>query len=119
MQQLTYASRSLFTTDAVVQALLELVTAIDRQQHSETVTIPAFTEQGRLVEAKLTLNAGSELVAVPVDLQAVGVDEAAASEAAEAAVANIRSRISENERYVAHPMIDDEPPYPDYDEFRD
>lgn len=119
MQQLTYASKSLFTTDAVVQVLLELVTAIGRQQHSEAVTIPAFTDDGRLVEAKLTLNAGSELVAVPVDLQAVSVDEAAASEAAEAAVADIRSRIRENERYVARPMIDDEPPYPDYDEFRD
>ncbi|ROQ52659.1 hypothetical protein EDF36_3821 [Rathayibacter sp. PhB152] len=116
MQQLTYASKSLFTTDAVVEALLELVTAIGRRQQSEAVTVPAFTDDGQLIEARLTLDAGSDLIAVPVELQSVDADEASVSEAA---VADIHSRIRENERTVAHPVIDNEPPFPFYDEFSD
>ncbi|QHC61224.1 hypothetical protein [Rathayibacter sp. VKM Ac-2760] len=86
------------------------------RQQSETVTVPAFTNDGQLIEARLTLDAGSELVAVLVDLQLVDADEASASEAA---VTDIHSRIRVNERTVAHPVIDNEPPFPFYDEYND
>jgi hypothetical protein len=119
VQQLTYASKSLFTTDAVSDALLDLVTAIDRQQHSEAVSVPAFTDEGRLVEAKLTIDASSELVSVPVDLEVIGLDESAASEASDRAVEDIRSRISANQSTVARPIIEDEPPAFFYDEFHE
>lgn len=119
MQQLSYASTTLVTTDAVVDALLELVTAIAWQQHSEAVRVPAFNAEGRLLEAQLTLNSGSELVAVPVDREVVDVDEACASDAAEAAVIDIRSRIRERTHSMARPEIENEPPFPFYHEFHD
>ncbi|ROQ64824.1 hypothetical protein EDF36_0325 [Rathayibacter sp. PhB152] len=115
MQQLTYASKSIVTTDAVTEALLDLVTAIDRQEHSEAVTVPAFTDEGVLVEAKMTLDASSELVAVPVEV-AVD-DEAAMNEAVASAVEDIRSRIKNNRRTVARPVIEPDPEPYNYEEF--
>jgi hypothetical protein len=115
MQQLTYASKSFVTTDAVTEALLDLVTAIDRQDHSEAVTVPAFTENGDLIEAKMTLDASSELVAVPADVAIK--DEDSTNEAVDAAVEDIRSRIKSNRATIARPVIDDEPAPYDYEEF--
>ncbi|PTL71298.1 hypothetical protein C1I63_18920 [Rathayibacter caricis DSM 15933] len=115
MQQLTYASKSILTTDAVGDALLDLVTAIDRQQHSEVVTVPAFTDEGHLVEAKMTLDASSELVAVPVQLDVE--DKHATTEAVIRAVDDIRSRIRSNRRTVSQPVLDDEQHAFHYDEF--
>jgi UDP-N-acetyl-D-mannosaminuronate dehydrogenase len=66
------------------------VTAIDRQAHSKAVTVPAFTDIGRQVEAKMTLDAGTDLVAVPVDLD---LDDSFDKRAVEAVVENINSRI--------------------------
>ena len=63
--------------ESVTEALLDLVTAIDRQEHSEAVSVPAFTDEGVLIEAKMTLDASSELVVVPVEQS---VDDEAATE---------------------------------------
>jgi len=115
MQQLTYASKSIVTTDAVTEALLDLVTAIDRQEHSEAVSVPAFTDEGALIEAKMTLDASSELVVVPVE-QTIG-DSAAADEAVAKAVEDIRSRIKDNRRTIARPVVEPEPAPYDYEEF--
>ena len=115
MQQLTYASKSIVTTDAVTEALLDLVTAIDRQEHSEAVSVPAFTDEGALIEAKMTLDASSELVVVPVE-QTIG-DSAAADEAVAKAVEDIRSRIKDNRRTIARPVVEPEPEPYDYEEF--
>jgi hypothetical protein len=115
MQQLTYASKSIVTTDAVTEALLDLVTAIDRQEHSEAVCVPAFTDEGALIEARMTLDASSELVVVPVE-RTVG-DSAAADEAVAKAVEDIRSRIKDNRRTVARPVVEPEPEPYDYEEF--
>ena len=115
MQQLTYASKSIVTTDAVTEALLDLVTAIDRQEHSEAVSVPAFTDEGVLIEAKMTLDASSELVVVPVE-QSVD-DEAATEEAVAKAVEDIRSRIKDNKRTVARPVIEPDPEPYNYEEF--
>lgn len=115
MQQLTYASKSFMTTDAVTEALLDLVTAIDRQEHSEAVTVPAFTDDGELIEAQMTLDASSELVAVPIDLDVA--DEDSAKEAVDAAVEDIRSRIKSNTRTIARPVVDADPEPYDYEEF--
>lgn len=117
MQQLTYASKSFVTTDAVTDALLDLVTAIDRRDHSEAVRVPAFTDAGSLVEAKMTLDASSELVAVPVDITIAIADEDATKQAVDAAVEDIRSRIKSNTRTVAKPLVEDEPAPYDYEEF--
>jgi hypothetical protein len=115
MQQLTYASKSIFTTDAVTDALLELVTAIDREEHSEVVTVPAFTDEGHLVEAKMTLDASSELVAVPVELDVE--DEDATTDAVTRAVRDIRSRIRSNRPVVSSSAGEDEPDPFTYDEY--
>ena len=115
MQQLTYASKSIVTTDAVTEALLDLVTAIDRQEHSEAVSVPAFTDEGVLIEAKMTLDASSELVVVPVE-QSVD-DEAATEEAVAKAVEDIRSRIKDNKRTVARPVVEPDPEPYNYEEF--
>ncbi|KZX21225.1 hypothetical protein [Rathayibacter tanaceti] len=115
MQQLTYASKSFVTTDAVTEALLDLVTAIDRQDHSEAVTVPAFTEDGELIEAKMTLDASSELVAVPVEVAIK--DEESTTDAVDAAVEDIRSRIKSNRATIARPLFDEDPEPYDYEEF--
>jgi hypothetical protein len=57
MQEITYASKTFVTTDAISDALLDLVTSIGRASHSEAVTVPAYTETGKRVEAKMTLDA--------------------------------------------------------------
>ena len=115
MQQLTYASKSIVTTDAVTEALLDLVTAIDRQEHSEAVTVPAFTDDGRLTEAQMTLDASSELVAVPVDLDVA--EGASIDEAVDRAVEDIRSRIKNNRATIARPVLDADPEPYDFEEF--
>lgn len=104
MQEITYASKCIVTTDAVADALLELVTAIDRHDHSEAVTVPAFTDEGELIDARMTLDASSELVAVPVELD---IDrDPSVSDALEAAVADLRKRIAKNrpDSFVAQPI---------------
>ena len=68
--------------------------------------------------AQLTLDAGSELVAVPVDLAVAEADEAAAARAVEAAIADIRSRVGDNKRSVSRPIVGDAAEFPDYDEYR-
>lgn len=115
MKQLTYASKSFVTTDAVTEALLDLVTAIDRQEHSEAVTVPAFTDDGRLIETMMTLDASSEIVAIPVDLDVA--DEDAAQAALDTAIDDIRSRIKSNRPTIARPVIDDDPAPYNYEEF--
>jgi hypothetical protein len=100
MQEITYASKSFVTTDRIAEALLDLVTAIDRQAHSEAVTVPAFTDTGRQVEAKMTLDAGSELVSVPVDLD---LDDSFDASVVETAVDDIRRRIR-NVNSAARPV---------------
>jgi hypothetical protein len=107
VQELTCASKTFVTTDAVTEALLDLVTAIDRRDHSEAVTVPAFTEDGARVEARMTLDASSELVAVPVDL-AISAD-VETDDALVAAVDDIRSRIRQNQDAVVHPSIEENP----------
>ncbi|SKC66802.1 hypothetical protein ACUWEX_12375 [Okibacterium fritillariae] len=92
MQEITYASKTFVTTDAISDALLDLVTSIGRASHSEAVNVPAYTETGTRVEAKMTLDASSELVAIPVDLDID--DDSANDEAVEAALRDIRGRIS-------------------------
>jgi len=92
MQEITYASKTFVTTDAISDALLDLVTSIGRASHSEAVSVPAYTETGTRVEAKMTLDASSELVAIPVDLDID--DDSANDEAVEAALRDIRGRIS-------------------------
>ena len=92
MQEITYASKTFVTTDAISDALLDLVTSIGRAAHSEAVSVPAYTETGKRVEAKMTLDASSELVAIPVELDID--DDAANDEAVEASLRDIRGRIS-------------------------
>ncbi|NQX13872.1 hypothetical protein HQQ80_19770 [Microbacteriaceae bacterium VKM Ac-2855] len=94
MQELTYASKCIITTDDVVAALVDLVTAIDRQEHSEAVVVPAFTEDGGLLEARMTLDASSELVAVPMDQTTPDGQEV--HDAIAVAIEDIRSRITRN-----------------------
>lgn len=106
MQEITYASKSIVTTDAVADALLDLVTAIDRHDHSEAVTVPAFTESGERVEARMTIDASSELVAVPVSLDIV--DDEATDDAITAAIRDIRARSEKNRSTVvgrARPVL--------------
>jgi hypothetical protein len=107
VQELTYASKTFVTTDAVTEALLDLVTAIDRRDHSEAVTVPAFTENGSRVEARMTLDASSELVAVPVELAIP--DNVETDAALLAAVDDIRSRIRKNQDAVIRPAIEENP----------
>jgi len=107
VQELTYASKTFVTTDAVTEALLDLVTAIDRRDHSEAVTVPAFTEDGARVEARMTLDASSELVAVPIDLSIA--DDVETDTALLAAVDDIRSRIRKNQDAVVRPSIEENP----------
>ena len=90
MQEITYASKSFVTTDEVADCLLRLVTAIGREEHSEAVTVPAFDDTGRQVEAKMTLDAGSELVVVPVELN---IDDTFDQAAVSRALSDIHSRI--------------------------
>jgi NADH:ubiquinone oxidoreductase subunit B-like Fe-S oxidoreductase len=107
MQEITYASKCIVTTDAVADALLELVTAINRHDHSEAVTVPAFTDEGDLIDARMTLDASSELVAVPVELD-IDQDPSVA-DALEAAVSDLRKRIVKNRpenSFVAHAVAE-------------
>jgi hypothetical protein len=92
MQEITYASKTFVTTDAISDALLDLVTSIGRASHSEAVTVPAYTETGKRVEAKMTLDASSELVAIPVELDID--DDSANDDAVETALRDIRERIT-------------------------
>ncbi|MCM6764476.1 hypothetical protein NB037_18840 [Rathayibacter sp. ZW T2_19] len=120
MQEITYASKCIVTTDAVADALLELVTAINRHDHSEAVTVPAFTDEGGLIDARMTLDASSELVAVPVELD-IDQDPTVA-EALEEAVADLRKRIARNRpenSFVAQPIAlpDGERETVDFDDF--
>ncbi|PPF80327.1 hypothetical protein C5B96_11080, partial [Subtercola sp. Z020] len=63
---------------------------IGREEHSEAVTVPSFDVAGRQVEAKMTLDAGSELVVVPVQLRIEGAFD---DDAVNRALADLRTRI--------------------------
>jgi hypothetical protein len=92
MQEITYATKSFVTTDAISDALIRLVTSIRRDTHSEAVTVPAYTPEGRRVEATMTLDASSELVTVPADVDMN--DNIENDEAVAAALVDIESRIA-------------------------
>jgi hypothetical protein len=96
MQEITYATKCFVTTDAISDALVRLVTSIRRDTHSEAVTVPAYTPEGRRIEATMTLDASSELVAVPANVEMD--DDSANDEAVAAALADIESRISKEDR---------------------
>ncbi|MFP7761548.1 hypothetical protein [Marisediminicola sp. LYQ85] len=93
------------TTDEITDALLDLVTAIDRRDHSEAVCVPSFTPDGKLTEALMTLDAGSEVVAMPVDVDIDTDDDTRAAIAA--AVEDIRSRINRNTKATEAKAIND------------
>ncbi|ONI65320.1 hypothetical protein ALI44B_01090 [Leifsonia sp. ALI-44-B] len=96
MQEITYATKTFVTTDAIAAALVELVTSINRDTHSEAVVVPAYTETGKRVEATMTLDASSELVAVPSDVSPD--DNLENDEAVAAALKDIRARIQNGSR---------------------
>jgi hypothetical protein len=99
MQEVTYATKTFVTTDALADALLRLVTSIRRDTHSEAVTVPAYTPEGRRVEAKMTLDVSSELVVVPAtvnDAEHDAANDAAVKEALEDIEKRIRASSLEN-----------------------
>ena len=119
MQQLTFASRSLLTPDAVTEALFDLVASFDHGAPSETVIIPVLSDAGHLLQARLTLHASSELVAVADESQQQVEDEQAASAASDVAVAAIRERIRERAGHVERPALEEGPLTSSYEESYD
>lgn len=101
MQQVTHASRTFTTTDEVCIALLELVSALDPQEHAEAVILPALDHEGVLVELKMTVNATSAFVIVPVEMDVP--DEEALNRASAAAADELRSRVTTGPHSVATP----------------
>ncbi|ROP44387.1 MULTISPECIES: hypothetical protein [unclassified Rathayibacter] len=70
MQQMTHASATFTTTDDVCTALLTFVGSIAAGGHSESVAIPALRADGQVMEVRMTVNADSAFVVVPVDTDA-------------------------------------------------
>lgn len=70
MQQITHASATFTTTDDVCTALLAFVGSIATGGHSESVAIPALRVDGQVMEVRMTVNADSAFVVVPVDADA-------------------------------------------------
>lgn len=105
---MTYASRSLLTPDAVSDALFELMASLRPGQQAESVSIPVLTDNGRLLEARLILHAGTDLLSVPMAGVPWVADEDATTTASAAAVEAIRRRITAAAGPVERPAIEDD-----------
>ena len=116
MQQLTYASRCLLTPDTVSDALFDLVAALRPGQRPEAVSIPVLTEDGRLLEARLLLHSGTELVSIAAANAPHSEDEGALAAASAAAVTEVRRRIAAAGVPVERPVIEDDPTSFTYEE---
>ncbi|WP_132438199.1 MULTISPECIES: hypothetical protein [unclassified Rathayibacter] len=90
MQQMTHASATFTTTDDVCAALLAFVGSIAAGDHSESVAIPALRVDGQVMEVRMTVNAHSAFVVVPVDADAQ--DERALLAASKSVVSELRRR---------------------------
>jgi transcriptional regulator GlxA family with amidase domain len=113
MREITYATKTFVTTDAIASALVRLVTSIRRDTQSEAVTVPAYTSDGRRVEATMTLDASSELVAVPSSVDADDSQEN--DEAVQAALQDIDQRIR-HMAGVGRAVYPDEPDLSQYND---
>lgn len=92
MQQLIYACRCLLTPDEVSDALFDLAVSLRHGQRPESVMIPVISESGGLLEARLILHPGTELLSVRAPAARQLEDEAATTAATVEAVAAIRGR---------------------------
>lgn len=92
---MTHASATFTTTDEVCAALLAFVGSIDAGGPSESVAVPALRVDGQAMKVRMTLNADSAFVVVPVD--ADPQDENALAAASALAVDELRGR-TENHR---------------------
>jgi hypothetical protein len=115
MQEITYATKTFVTTDAIAEALVELVTSIDRDTHSEAVVVPAYTPSGEKVEATMTLDASSELVSVPSDVRPE--EDTENDETVNDALADIRGRINKGSRTSRATYVDTVEPIQFSDDF--
>lgn len=88
---MTHASVTFTTTDDVSAAILAFVASIGSR--SEAVAIPALRVDGEVMEVRMTLNADSAFVVLPVGDDEQGEDALAAPAAK--AVNELRTR-SEN-----------------------
>ncbi|MCJ1675658.1 hypothetical protein MT355_20520 [Rathayibacter sp. VKM Ac-2929] len=90
MQQMAHASATFTTTDDVCTALLAFVASIAAGGHSESIAIPALRVDGQVMEVRMTVNANSAFVVVPVDADAQ--DERALLAASKSVVSELRKR---------------------------
>lgn len=81
MQQMTHASVTFTTTDDVCAALLSLVGSIHGTNHAESVAIPALRVDGEVMEIRMTVNAQSAFVVVPIEVDAQDSDALATASA--------------------------------------
>ena len=104
MRQISYTTSRLLVADAVCDALLDLVTAIDREERSDLITFPALNEQQQPCRVQMTVHARSELVVTSLDHRPA--DDENTPDVIDA-VADIRARIATHSQRVPHPMTDE------------
>lgn len=67
MRHLSYGEKSVFVSDGVADALMELARVLSEEGRSETVTVDAVTETGHLVRVTLLLTPATGLIAESTD----------------------------------------------------
>ena len=68
MRRIVYAGGTLYTGDAIAEALLDYARALARNGTADTVFVPAHTAEGDPGSIELLIGPASQLVSEPVDL---------------------------------------------------
>lgn len=67
MRSVTYAGRTVITTDDVAASLVELTAAVAKDGQSEAVSIPIVTDGGTIAQAELVIGVGNDVLSTPVE----------------------------------------------------
>jgi hypothetical protein len=69
MKRLSYGGESVFTGDAIADAVLAYAEALANRQSSATITIPARLKSGQRTEVNLLVGPASQIVAMHEDVE--------------------------------------------------
>jgi hypothetical protein len=100
MMRVSFSNTSFLTSDAVAHSLLEFAAATARGSGSETVIVPAVTDEGALTEVEMVVGPASQMSAAP---EATDFDEPETTEAIRA-----MDRATLASRAVITPLEDDD-----------
>lgn len=68
MRRIVYAGGTLYTGDAIAEALLDYARALARNGTADTVFVPSHTAEGDTGKTEMLIGPASQLVSEPVDL---------------------------------------------------